>query len=154
MQTFVPHGSDFTSNAMVLDRQRLGKQRVEGLQIINTLLGYSDGWANHPAVKMWKGYEQALVKYTLSMCNAWTLKGYKDTCATKILEKSIESGLFVPETVWADIELPTWLDDPEVMESHKSNLLRKLPSHYSKYWPEVSPDLPYKWPTPNSKDVK
>lgn len=154
MQTFVPYGSDFTSNAMVLDRQRLGKQRVEGMQILNTLLGYSSGWSSHPAVKMWEKYEQALVKYTLEMCNIWTALGYKDTCATKILEKSIESGLFVPETVWADIKMPDWLDDPEVTDSHKSNLLRKLPNHYEKYWPEMSPDLPYKWPITNLKDGK
>lgn len=154
MQTFVPHGSDFTGNAMVLDRQRLGKQRVEGMQIINDLLGYSSGWSNHPAVKMWKGYEQALVKYTLEICKVWTSLGYKDTCAVKILEKCADSKLLTPNVVWSEIELPEWLDDPEVMESHKSNLLRKLPSHYGQYWPEVSPDLPYKWPTPNSKDGK
>jgi hypothetical protein len=146
MQTFVPHGSDFTSNAQVLDRQRLGKQRVEGLQIINTLLGYSEGWVNHPAVKMWKGYEQALVKYTLEICHEWRLRGYKDTCAVKILNKCVDSELFSDDIVWADIKLPAWLDDPEILESHKSNLLRKLPNHYSQYWPEVSPDLPYKWP--------
>lgn len=146
MQTFVPHGSDFTSNAKVLDRQRLGKQRVEGMQIINTLLGYSDGWVNHPAVKMWKGHEQALVKYTLNICQEWRLRGYKDTCAIKILEKCVDSELFPDDIVWGNIKLPAWLDDPEVMESHKSNLLRKLPNHYSQYWPEVSPDLPYKWP--------
>jgi hypothetical protein len=154
MQTFVPHGSDFNKNALVLDRQRLGKQRVEGMQILNSLLGYSSGWSNHPAVKMWKGYEPALVQYTLEICKVWTSLGYKDTCGIKILQKCAFAGVHVASFEYPEIELPEWLDDVEVMESHKSNLLRKLPNHYSKYWPEVSPDLPYKWPINNSKGGK
>ena len=57
MQTFLPY-KDFSRSAKVLDRQRLGKQRVEGLQILQCLLGIGSlRWKNHPAVKMWKGAE-------------------------------------------------------------------------------------------------
>ena len=38
MQTFLPYAS-FEESAKVLDRQRLGKQRVECLQIFNALAG-------------------------------------------------------------------------------------------------------------------
>ena len=38
MQTFLPY-ADFPGSAKVLDRKRLGKQRVECCQILNTLLG-------------------------------------------------------------------------------------------------------------------
>ena len=36
MQTFLPYES-FEDTAKVLDYRRLGKQRVEGMQIINTI---------------------------------------------------------------------------------------------------------------------
>jgi hypothetical protein len=42
MQTFLPY-PDFRKSAEVLDRQRLGKQRVEGLQLINSLAGITNG---------------------------------------------------------------------------------------------------------------
>lgn len=138
MQTFIPHGADFQANAGVLDNKRLGKQRVEGLQILNTLTGVSQGWANHPAVKMWAGHVEALGAYTLEMCNRWISLGYKDTCKDKIL--TLIGGNPVNYLV------PAWLGDPEVAISHQSNLIRKLPEHYGPLWPNVPADLPYKWP--------
>jgi len=62
MQTFLPYSS-FIESVRCLDRQRLGKQRVEALQILNALNGKSKGWTNHPATKMWCGYEEALCLY-------------------------------------------------------------------------------------------
>lgn len=56
MQTFLPY-PDFAQSAKVLDRQRLGKQRLEVLDIINALLCIKQGWKNHPIVKAWRGYE-------------------------------------------------------------------------------------------------
>ena len=38
MQTFLPYPS-FEESAKVLDWRRLGKQRVEGMQIINAISG-------------------------------------------------------------------------------------------------------------------
>ena len=69
MQTFLPYAS-FEDVARTLDRKRLGKQRVEGMQILNVLAkppGYTGAWANHPAVKMWRGYENALKQYVNTM---------------------------------------------------------------------------------------
>jgi hypothetical protein len=90
---------------------------------------------------MWRGYEPALVKYILAMCKEWTGKGYKDTCAEKVLAKVTEAGIDLTTFV-----IPEWLNDPNVMISHRSNLVRKLPEHYGAMWPEVPNDLPYKWP--------
>lgn len=137
MQTFVPYGSDFTSNAKSLDRQRLGKQRVEGLQILNSITGRSTGWTQHPIVKMWNGYELALIDYVVAMCDEWTGRGYKDTCKDKVLA--------IKATIDKALVMPEWLDDSEVQMSHRSNLIRKLPEHYQVQWPTVSGDLPYKW---------
>jgi len=52
MQTFLPY-QNYSRCAEVLDNKRLGKQRVECLQILNALLDASKGWKQHPAVKMW-----------------------------------------------------------------------------------------------------
>jgi hypothetical protein len=139
MQTFLPYGRSFRAGAKVLDRQRLGKQRVEGLQILRTITGLSYGWANHPAVKMWDGYPEALAQYTIDVCNEWTSRGFKDSCLDKVLE-------IVPLTLGQKIELPDWIDDIQVSLSHKANLVRKLPEYYGKLWPNVDPLMPYKWP--------
>ena len=42
MQTFLPE-EDFYKTAQSLDRQRLGKQRVETLQIAGVVAGIKDG---------------------------------------------------------------------------------------------------------------
>lgn len=78
MQTFLPVAST-SKSAEMLDYRRLGKQRVETWQILNTLTGQSSGWANHPAVKMWRGHETALAIYGYDVCSEWIRQGYKDT---------------------------------------------------------------------------
>jgi len=138
MQTFLPY-PDFARSAAVLDYRRLGKQRVEALQILRTLLGVNDGWRHHPAVKMWKGYEVALADYAIVMCDEWKRRGYKDTCAEKITDLMKNSGYIA-------YVVPFWLGDAKFHESHRSNLLRKQPEHYRQYWPSLTTTLPYIWP--------
>ena len=137
MQTFLPY-KDFAQTASVLDRQRLGKQRVETLQIIKSLVTPNYGWKNHPAVRMWRSYEFELLNYQEAICNEWTSRGYKDTC----LEKSIALLADYPQKRFT----PYWLGNPVVHKSHQSNLLRKLPEHYSQYFNDISNDLEYYWP--------
>ena len=50
MQTFLPY-SDFQQSAAVLDRVRLGKQRVEALQTLRALVIPEYGWQSHPAIR-------------------------------------------------------------------------------------------------------
>jgi hypothetical protein len=135
MQTFLPYSS-FSDSASVLDYRRLGKQRVETLQILKSLLDPGYGWKNHPAVKMWVGFESALSAYGVEVCKAWLALGYKDTCLEKIsslVEPSLDN-------------MPTWIGDQRLHDSHKSNLLRKMPEHYYQFFGEVNPDIPYFWP--------
>lgn len=139
MQTFLPYES-FAESAASLDRQRLGKQRVEGLQILRTLSGVTDGWRNHPAVKMWRGHEWSLANYTSAVCIEWINRGYKDTCLNKVAVMAQEN-----RNVW-QLGEPPWLGVREFHLSHRSNLVRKLPEHYGALWPGVDPDLPYFWP--------
>jgi hypothetical protein len=139
MQTFLPY-PNFTQTARCLDRQRLGKQRVETLQILNALTDPAKGWQNHPATNMWRGHEQTLVAYGLTICEEWIRRGYKDTCLQKMLD--IQE---LHHENW-NASQPSWLGDPALHISHQSNLLRKNPDHYSAYFENVSPDLPYIWP--------
>jgi hypothetical protein len=72
--TFLPLPS-FEATAHVLDARRLGKQRVETIQVVRALTRPGYGWANHPAVLMWKGYEEALGRYGLTCCEVWSQTG-------------------------------------------------------------------------------
>src|SRR3954470_18599534 len=60
MQTFLPV-ADFTDSARLLDTARLGKQRVETLQVLRALELPDYGWATHPVVRMWRGRAAGLV---------------------------------------------------------------------------------------------
>ena len=143
MQTFFPD-PDVRETARVLDRRRLGKQRVETMQIMKTFRGESSGWQNHPAVKMWKGFGWALMKYQEAICNRWvTDLGYRDTCLdkTRDIYYTLDSTLR-NEGVW-----PGWIGNEEFHVSHKSNLLRKDPDYYREFWKDTPDDLPYVWPT-------
>jgi len=139
MQTFLPYPS-FKDSAAVLDRQRLGKQRVEVLQLLNVLTGVRQGWGNHPAALMWRGYESALAVYGCVMCREWTDRGYNDTCYGKILDR-------VPDAFNEVLNFPPWLGFTDFHLSHRSNLLRKAPEHYGLYFGAINPNLEYIWPS-------
>lgn len=138
MQTFLPY-SDFEASAKVLDRARLGKQRVETLQLMKAITGFSSAWGNHPAAKMWKGSIQGLWMYQVAICKEWMNRGYKDTCLAKTTEIVEYAGLTGG--------LPSWLGNEDFHRAHQSNLVRKNPDHYAKYFPNVPNNLPYIWPT-------
>jgi hypothetical protein len=95
MQTFITD-PDFTRSAVNLDMRRLGKQRVEALQILITIqkmclenpsikvngedghiISRTLGWSHHPAVRMWFGYTDFLAMYYNSIVNEWVRRGYK-----------------------------------------------------------------------------
>lgn len=134
MQTFLPY-RDFDKCAAVLDRQRLGKQRVEVLQILRTLNGESEAWKNHPAVLMWNGYTEALVEYGVAICSEWVNRGYNDNCMEQIVDFS-----------WGQpVVMPPWLTT-KFCRAHQSNLIRKHPEHYRQHFPNVPDNLPYIWP--------
>jgi hypothetical protein len=141
MQTFLPYPS-FAESARALDLPRLGKQRVETLQLLRAITIPTYGWRHHPAAKMWKGYVPALTRYGLEMTDAWLALGRPDTVRPQLL-------LFAPEVEWMsqdELELPPWIGDPEFHRAHQSNLVRKDPAHYGPQFPGVPPDLPYIWP--------
>lgn len=137
MQTFLPYPS-VTQSAIVLDRQRLGKQRVEAREILR-ILTKQVPWKNHPVIRMWEGFEHALAVYGWTMCDEWIRRGYQDTCRFTFLEVL---GLRDPNS----IQVPPWIGNSDFHISHQSNLIRKRPDLYAHLFPGVPDNLPYVWP--------
>jgi Pyrimidine dimer DNA glycosylase len=157
MQTFLPY-PDYAESAAVLDTKRLGKQRVETLQIFQVLVRLRwrrsadrtvnvieefepKGWRNHPAVLGWKGYEASLLDYQRAVCAEWTGRGFADTC------RASTEGLFAASGLPGGTARPPWAEDPAVHRSHRSNLIRKDPDFYGPLFPGVPADLEYVWAT-------
>jgi hypothetical protein len=139
MQTFLPY-RDFTTTAKCLDYRRLGKQRVEAKQILNILLGKAKvningkiPWGNHPAVLMWKRYEECLKQYYNVIVLEWINRGYKNNMP-----------LITPNQF---IIYPPWLGNNKFHESHQSKLLQKDYEYYSQFNWNVDINLEYFWPT-------
>ena len=149
MQTFLPV-ADFADSARLLDSPRLGKQRVETLQILRAIELPDYGWANHPAVLMWRGRTPALVAYGLAMARIWRERGFGDTTETQIGEFAPQV-VGVPQAELAEAGLlPSWLGDEALHRSHRSNLIAKDPGFYRPRFTELfgpePDDLPYVWP--------
>lgn len=149
MQTFLPYES-FAESALVLDAKRLGKQRVETIQVLRALTVPGYGWRRHPAAAMWAGYEEAVVRYGLDICAAWSERGHGDTCAATMVADLTQATSIGAARTQAELravgELPPWLGDELFHRSHRSALLRKDPRHYGPLFPGVPDDLPYVWP--------
>ena len=148
MQTFLPY-EDFAESARVLDDRRLGKQRVEVLQVLRASLWPTYGWKHHPVTRMWRGHEEALAAYGEAVCREWTRRGRADTCATKIVAELEPLGVLSvrdQDALRAAGLLPSWLGDEALHRSHRSSLVRKLPEHYRPLFPDVPDDLDYVWP--------
>lgn len=125
----------------MLDDKRLGKQRVETLQIMKALVD-GEGWTHHPATKMWRGYEYSLLNYQYAICYEWHIfRGFADTCLRKTID------IFYSKDYLMDNKAdPFWLGDEAFHAAHRSNLLRKDPEFYGRIFDDVGPDLEYIWP--------
>ena len=137
MQTFLPYES-FRKSAKVLDWRRLGKQRVEGMQIINAIEGKKrkdgkpyKGWLNHPATVMWRPYIDALKVYTNVIIKEWIYRGYNNNMNLYVVSNRVK--------------FPHWLGKESFHSSHRANLLRKDYEYYSQFGWKENPKSPYVW---------
>jgi len=139
MQTFLPY-RNFKVTACSLDSRRLNKQRVECKQIINALRKGHGGWFHHPAVQMWRGHEQSLIDYALTICAECNKRGIADNVNIQGWFQE-QRNLFPRDTT-----IPGWLGDRAFHRSHQSNLKRKDPVHYADM--PAPAGLRYVWPVP------
>jgi hypothetical protein len=145
MQTFLPV-ADFDHSARLLDSPRLGKQRVETLQVLRALELPDYGWASHPVVTMWRGHTAGLVVYGLAMVRAWRERGFADSTETLIAEFAPDAAAMTQAEAAAAGLLPSWVGNDELHRSHRSNLLAKEPAFYRPLFAGEPDDLPYVWP--------
>ena len=136
MQTFLPYES-FEKSAQTLDWRRLGKQRVEGMQIINAITGKKrkdgkpyKGWINHPCSVMWKDYVPALKHYSNVIIQEWITRGYNNNM------EFYDTGKII---------MPDWIGNEKFHSSHRANLLRKDFDYYSQFGWTENPERPYVW---------
>jgi len=140
MQTFLAY-DDYQMSAKVLDKRRLFKQVVEAKQILASLghdirkndkTRYKPTHKNHPAIKMWRNYQNSLKQYH-----------------NIFLEECFSRGIKTPMSllpIMGSIIAPRWLGDSNFHKSHRANLLRKDKEFYGVYgWTEPN-TLEYVWP--------
>lgn len=131
MNVFLPY-ADIIRSVRVLDDKRLGKQRVECYQILRTLTGRAKGWRNHPATKMWRGYENALRFYMNECISEWKRRGFRNTMRLARVRRPLV--------------MPPWFGNRRLHVGYQSNLVRKDAAHYRQFFPRVRDDLSYVWP--------
>lgn len=147
LQTYLPE-PDFTETAALLHDVHLERQRRDVYLIFEILAGLRDQWRNRPAVQMWRGSEVVLLDYGLKVCREWRARGHNDEIEARLIsfvEDVLYAKIWVPGNTGAK---PWWLGHPGFHLSHKSNLVREMPDHYGRIWPEVKPGLPFVWPDP------
>lgn len=132
MMTFVL-SSDLILSMSWLSNRHLGKQRVEALQIINTIL-YGGGWSNHPAVNAWRDHLSGLQYYYNCCLTEWCNRGFKNTM--KLIDLD-------------DYTLPDWVYWDDIHYSHQAMLCRK-DQFYQFDVPEYYLNKGYMWPGNNT----
>ena len=133
MQTFIPYPSAGES-AKVLDYRRLGKQRVEAMQLITIIEGKakSKDWANHPAVGLWKDHLDALKLYYNCIIFEWVGRHFKNNMP--ILPMPTEP-----------VKYPAWFGRDDFHSRHRAALLAKNPEWYSQWGWTEEPKIDYVW---------
>ncbi len=142
MQTWLPY-SNFHDSLRCLDWLRLSYQKRQTYDLIKVITENTSGWKNHPIILMWKDYPNALKLYYNISLDAWEARGYT-------LKKYNEKF----EINENDVEMPWWLGNEELHNSHRSVLLRRLPKYYCQFNWNVPDNLNYWWPVLFDREEK
>jgi hypothetical protein len=95
-------------------------------------IAHGGGWSNHPIIKMWLGFENALKLYSNVMVEEWISRGYRNT-------------MEIYDLTGLKISYPWWLGIDEFHASHRAALLAKDYCYYSKYGWTETPGIKYIW---------
>jgi hypothetical protein len=136
MNTFLPF-KGFSESARSLDSTRLNNQINEATVIWKSLTGLTAAWRFHPAVRMWRCFEPALLEY-------------RDACIQAGLERGIK---ITTEPIGTTGALrPTWTFSRGLHFAYRAKLHGKDPVHYAGFagfqerdpFPYPVPDLEYR----------
>jgi hypothetical protein len=129
-----------------LELAQLALAQRESEALFNELVfGIGDeerGDAPAPLKGMWYGYEAALAAYSVA-CGI-TLVGHGITSGLQPLHISNTIKELRRNGDPTPFELPPWIQDIDVLMSHRSNLMRRWPESYK--FPRNPTDMPYLWP--------
>jgi hypothetical protein len=96
---------------------------------------------------MWTGYEPALLYYGFVICQEWWCRGYEDNMEHRFIHELINKyniNVFKNKDC-EKIKYPKWIFKRKLINSHRSNLLRKDNKYYSEFKWKVKDNLPYYW---------
>lgn len=132
--------------ADMMDKKRIGKQRIEVKQIIDILeeidkngSSKSKSRVSHPAIKSWIGYTNHLKVYFNIIVRKWISYGFKNNYELYDIDErpyNIVPCIFDGKTASYDISkfnqysFPFWVSFPPFYMSHQASLCRKDPLHY------------------------
>ena len=125
MNTFLPYVS-IAKSVRCLDNKRLGKQRVEAMQLLR------GQWPNHPCSIMYRQYKDFLTLYHNACIGEWKRRGFKNTMR------------LLPFPILFDE--PWWLGNEAFHSTMRANLLRKDPAWYGQFGWAETPIEGYIWP--------
>lgn len=143
MQTFIL-STNLRESFKMLDYKRLGKQRLECLQILNTITNNKKAWSNHPAIKTWRHYPEFLAYYGHLACQEWIARGYNSTIHTKFEELVLGVHMHVP-MFWYNGDID------KLIACHKSSLYLKDPVFYASF--AEFKDMPRDYYIPEQSEI-
>lgn len=131
MIVYMPEES-VRDSVKALGHADLEQQFLDIIEILGILThGYPD---DHPAIEMWRGYEDALFEYLLET---------KEELANRGIYKSSDwdnAFKIYNEFPIAGIEWPEWMDNHLLHKSHRQRLFLNDPDEYDKYsWDAIDP---------------
>lgn len=150
MMTWMTRMSFFDS-AEDLQLPQLAQTNRESEALFNELVfgvsgeegtGLPIGPAPAPLRMMWTGYETALAAYNVAtsilLVSHEITNGHRALTVANTIKDLRAGGDPAP------FEMPPWLQDIDVLMSHRSNLMRRWPDSYG--FPRNPKDMPYLWP--------
>lgn len=135
MITFLPV-ENFQECAGIIDNKRLWKNILETEQVYKIITNQINGghYKLHPVVKMWHGFEKALLQYREIFIQEWLNRRLSQ--APKLLGR-----YYPPINIY-----PEWINDKRIYSSHRAALLAKNYEYYKQFNWKEEPKICYYWP--------
>lgn len=135
----------FLDTAADMDDDRLLLAIEETQKLVEFMIFEEDPDGNlsaDPVVRMWRGYEPALAAYGASLCLSAAQRALPGVGVALSLAETVRT-LRRSDDGW-DFVSPPWLEDANVLRSHRSNMMRRWPDVFT--WKGTPALMPYIYP--------